>query len=171
MRFERVEYESFSKDMRKWLPVMKDARDSYLAKILNVVTMPRRETKGSAGYDFRLPIPVTIPSGGKVVVPSGIRAVFREDEMDTWHLQVYVRSSTGIREETDIPNGTGIIDADYYLSENGGDILLALKNNSDHTVMFGQGERVCQGIFMIHGLTEDDDANGYRTGGVGSTGR
>ena len=87
MRFERVEYESFSKDMRKWLPVMKDARDSYLAKILNMVTMPRRETKGSAGYDFRLPIPVTIPSGGNVVAPSGIRAVFREDEMDTWHLQ------------------------------------------------------------------------------------
>ena len=57
------------------------------------------------------------------------------------------------------------------MSENGGDILLALKNNSDHTVMFGQGERVCQGIFMIHGLTDDDEASGYRTGGVGSTGR
>ena len=171
MRFEKVEYDKFASDMRKWYPLLKDARDSYMAKILAAVQIPCRGTKGSAGYDFRLPIPVTIPSGGKVVVPSGIRAVFSEDEMDTWHLQVYVRSSTGIRKETDIPNGTGIVDADYYLSENGGDILLALKNNSDHTVMFGQGERVCQGIFMIHGLTEDDDANGYRTGGVGSTGR
>ena len=47
MRFERVEYESFSKDMRKWLPVMKDARDSYLAKILNMVALPRR--RGARG--------------------------------------------------------------------------------------------------------------------------
>lgn len=171
MRFEKVEYENFSRDMRKWHPLLKDSRDSYLAKILNAVQMPSRATRGSAGYDFRIPISVKIPSGGKVVIPSGIRAVFREEEMDTWHLEIYVRSSTGINKDTNIPNGTGIIDADYQYSENGGDILIALRNNSDYTVIIGAGERVCQGIFKIHGITEDDNAEGYRTGGVGSTGK
>ena len=171
MRFERVEYENFSKDMRKWMPVMRDARDSYLSKILNAVPQPKRGTKGSAGYDFCLPVGVKIPSGESVVVPSGFRAVFREDEMDTWFLAIFARSSTGIFKRTDIPNGTGIIDADYQFSDNGGDILLALRNTSDHTVIFGEGERVCQGVFLIHGITEDDNAQGYRTGGVGSTGK
>lgn len=171
MRFEKVEYENFQKDVKRWLPIMHDARDSYLAKILNAVPIPKRETKGSAGYDFSLPIDIKVHSGETVVVPSGIRAVFNEDEMDTWHLEIFVRSSVGIRKDTCIPNGTGIIDADYYRSENGGDILIALRNTGDHTVIFGAGERVCQGIFKIHGLVEDDDTNDCRTGGVGSTGK
>lgn len=171
MRFEKVEYKQFADDMRKWFPLLRDARDSYLAKILSNVPLPCRATKGSAGYDFRLPVSVTIHSGDKVVVPSGIRAVFREDEMQTWHLQIYVRSSTGIVKNTNLPNGTGIIDADYFLSDNGGDILITLKNNSDYTVMFGEGEKVCQGIFLLHGLTEDDDTDGLQNGGVGSTGK
>lgn len=171
MRFERVEYQNFSKDMRKWYPLLHDATDGYLSKILGAVKKPARSSRGSAGYDFCLPIGVKIHAGEKVVVPSGFRAVFREDEMDTWHLEIFARSSAGIIKDTNLPNGTGIIDADYYMSDNGGDILLALKNNGEHTVIFREGERVCQGIFKIHGITEDDEVHGVRTGGIGSTGK
>ena len=53
--------------------------------------------------------------------------------------------------------------------DNEGDILIALKNTNDFPVSFMAGSRVMQGIFEIHGITSDDNADGARTGGIGST--
>ena len=109
--------------------------------------------------------------GQQAVIPSGIRAVFSEEELETWHLEVFVRSSLAIKRGLNIINQVEIIDADYFQGENGGDILLALKNTSRKIIDIAPEERICQGIFKIHGLTSDDDAEGHRSGGVGSTGK
>ena len=37
------------------------------------------------------------------------------------------------------------------------------------TLEVGQSEGMVQGIFMQYGITEDDDADGVRNGGFGST--
>ena len=39
----------------------------------------------------------------------------------------------------------------------------------DKTVKLSEGAGFAQGIFMQYGITEDDDAEGIRNGGFGST--
>lgn len=168
MQFERVNFTSFSDDMIKFSPAIYTKEKLFDA--WNGITLPERGTVGSAGYDIRTPIDVTIPPYGNVVIPSGIKAVFDSDEMETWCLQMYIRSSIGLNDHVTITNGTGIIDADYQFAKNDGDMLLALTNNSDNLVKYKAGDRLCQGVFTIHGLTNNDKTNRVRFGGVGSTG-
>ena len=63
-----------------------------------------------------------------------------------------------------------LIDSDFQFSRNDGDMLLALTNMSDVLRQYKPGDRICQAVFEIYGVTSDDDASGTRTGGVGSTG-
>lgn len=70
-----------------------------------------------------------------------------------------------------ITHGTGVIDADYQFAENDGGMVMALTNNSDQLVKFKAGDRIMQGVFVIHGITENDQAAGDRVGGMGSTGK
>ena len=167
MRFEKVSLKAFADDMYKY-HYGQGATMIYSA--WDGIKLPTRSTEYSAGYDIRIPIDVTIPAGERRVIPTGIRAVFDENEKGSWHLQLYVRSSVGIKQGIVLTNGTGIIDPDYMDAKNEGDFLLALMNTSDLPVKFKAGDRVCQGVFTLHGLTTDDKAKGRRTGGVGSTG-
>ena len=166
MRFEKVKYDAFVVDMFKNIP-----NANYLTKIYENITLPKRSTKHSAGYDICTPVDIVIPPHERRVVPTGIKAVFTPEEMNTWHLQMYVRSSVGIKQGVVLTNGTGIIDPDYQFADNDGDMMLALRNTSDSIVKYKAGDRICQAVFCIHGLTSDDTADGKRTGGVGSTGR
>lgn len=168
MRFEKVSYEQFAADMEKWMP---DMSKLLYKRFYDRVTLPKRQTKGSAGYDFVTPVRIMLEPGQQAVIPSGIRAVFSDEELETWHLEVFIRSSLAIKRGLNIINQVEIIDADYFKGENGGDILLALKNTNRKIIDIEPGERICQGIFKIHGLTSDDDAEGHRSGGVGSTGK
>ena len=42
-------------------------------------------------------------------------------------------------------------------------------NRQGHNLTVGVGDAFVQGIFLPFGITEDDDADGQRTGGLGST--
>ena len=68
-------------------------------------------------------------------------------------------------------NNNAIIDSDYYYSDNEGHIFVKLTNasNEDKTVILNVGDGFCQGIFTEYGITEDDDTEGIRNGGFGST--
>lgn len=168
MRFEKVRYKAFEHDMMQYRPINfmgGEAKEAY-----DKIKLPERKTKYSAGYDICSPIDISIPSGQRRVIPTGIKVVFEEDEMDTWHLQMYVRSSVGIKQGVVLTNGTGIIDPDYQFSHNDGDMMLALMNTGPETVKYKSGDRICQAVFCLHGRTENDTAQGRRTGGVGSTG-
>ena len=167
MHFEKVKFEAFERDMMQYRPINfmgGEAKEAY-----NKIKLPERKTKYSAGYDICSPIDISIPSGQRRVIPTGIKVVFEEDEMETWHLQMFVRSSVGIKDGVVLTNGTGVIDSDYQFGNNDGDMMLALLNTSEKLVKYKAGDRICQAVFMIHGITSNDKASGDRTGGIGST--
>ena len=169
MRFEKVSLETFKKEMsRNGLAWMTEVE---VEEAWEGIKLPERKTKGSAGYDFVLPVDVVVWANSSVIIPSGIKVFFDEDEQD-YHLELHVRSSTGIRRGCVLSNGTAIVDSDYYGNEdNEGCVLIALYNRDDYNKKFLKGERVMQGVFIKHRLIEGDRAEGKRTGGVGSSGK
>jgi dUTP pyrophosphatase len=102
-------------------------------------------------------------------VPTGIKAFMAYDE----YLAIHIRSSMAIKRHLALVNSTGIIDSDYYNSDNEGHIMAKLTNDSNEgkVLEIHPGEGFLQGIFMPYGITEDDEADGVRNGGFGSTDR
>lgn len=129
--------------------------------------LPKRATKGSAGYDFFAPFDFTLKPGETIKIPTGIRAKMNDDYV----LMVFPRSSLGFKYRLQLNNTVGIIDSDYYYSDNEGHIFIKVTNdsNEDKTVEIKAGEAFAQGIFLQFGITIDDDTTSVRNGGFGST--
>ena len=83
----------------------------------------------------------------------------------------YALIGLGFKYRLQLNNTVGIIDSDYYYSDNEGHIFAKLTNdtNEGKTVELKAGEGFMQGIFVEYGITLDDDADGIRNGGLGST--
>jgi dUTP pyrophosphatase len=128
--------------------------------------LPLRATKTSAGYDFYSNETIIIPPFNKHVFWTNVKAYMQENEV----LQLYVRSSIGIKKGLVLANGTGIIDADYYSNaDNDGNIGICLSNNSDCLVTIEKGERIAQGIFLSFLVADNCNSENERNGGIGST--
>ena len=130
--------------------------------------LPERSTAVSAGYDFFNPeMAVILPNEIKYV-RTGIKAAFPEGEM----LMLCNRSSNPKKKGLVLVNGIGIVDADYYNNtDNEGEIAFAFMNITNEVVLLEAGEKLGQGIFVKFGLVDDDNAEGERAGGFGSTGK
>ena len=100
-------------------------------------------------------------------MPTGIRVKID----DGWVLQCYPRSGLGFKYRMQLDNTVGIIDSDYYNSDNEGHIMAKLTNdgNEGKTIDIEEGKGYMQGIFVQYGITEDDDTTVIRNGGFGST--
>ena len=135
--------------------------------VYNAIKLPRRATSGSAGYDIFAPFEITLKAGETVKIPTGIRVKIE----DGWFLSLYPRSGLGFKFRLQLDNTVGIIDSDYYNAENEGHIMVKLTNDTREgkTVQIAAGAGFVQGIFLEYGITEDDDADGERVGGFGST--
>jgi dUTP pyrophosphatase len=132
------------------------------------INIPQRNTKSSAGYDLEAAEDVLIFSGETVLIPTGLKAYMQSDEV----LQVYVRSSIGVKKGLRLANQVGIIDSDYYNNYgNEGLIFIPLYNSTLNPVSIKKGERIAQGIFINYLLADNDNAEGERIGGFGSTGK
>ena len=131
------------------------------------ISLPKRATSGSAGYDFYLPMDITLEPGEEMTVPTGIRT--RIDE--GWFLMCAPRSGLGFRFRLQLNNTVGIIDSDYFHAENEGHIMARMINDSRtrKTVRLNKGSAFMQGIFVPFGITNDDNVSQIRTGGFGST--
>lgn len=134
--------------------------------------LPQRSTKYSAGYDFYNPERVEIlpmkANSKPVLVKTGIKAYMEKDEV----LLLCNRSSNPSKKHLVIPNSIGVIDADYVDNpDNEGEMGFLFWNMSDEPVVIEAGEKLGQGIFIKFGITDDDTAEGERTGGFGSTGK
>lgn len=134
--------------------------------------LPERSTKNSAGYDFYNPERVEIPphklGEDPVLIKTGVKVQMDDDEF----LMLVNRSSNPKKKKLVIPNGVGIIDADYYNNpDNEGEMGFTFYNVGQKTVVLEAGEKLGQGIFMKYERTEDDAAEGERLGGFGSTGK
>lgn len=132
------------------------------------IILPVRADKGSAGYDFRTPIKIVLKPNERKLVFTDVKAYMLENEA----LELYIRSSIGVKKGIVFSNGTGIIDSTYYSNkDNDGNIGLGLWNTSDKTVVIEAQERVAQGIFKNYLITDDDKPlSEERTGGFGSSG-
>lgn len=134
-------------------------------EVYNQISLPKRATSKSAGYDFFAPISLSITPGQTVTVATGIRCQMPDD----WCLMIYPRSGLGFKYKLRLNNTVGIIDADYFDSENEGHIFIRMTNESDKLLQIPQGMAFAQGIFTHYLLTEDDNSTDLRKGGLGST--
>lgn len=131
------------------------------------ITIPERKTSQSAGYDIEAGETVTLEPGMVKLVATGIKAFMNYDE----YLALHIRSSLGIKKHLMLANSTGIIDSDYYNNnDNEGHIMIGLFNFGQDSVTIEKGQRIAQGIFAKYLKTTEDDAQGLREGGIGSTG-
>lgn len=130
--------------------------------------LPKRSTAKSAGYDFIVPEDTVCKSHQITMVKSGVKAYFPDDET----LLLFNRSSNPKKKGLIILNGVGVVDADYADNqENEGEIAGLFYNMLDEDVILKAGEKMMQGVFVQYGITDDDNANGQRNGGFGSTGK
>ena len=159
-KFEKISYEQWHKDFG-------DNDEHTFDAVLDEIPMPVRATKGSAGYDFYLPMDIKLNPGETIKIPTGIRVSM----LDNYVLKIYPRSGLGFKYRLQLNNTVGIIDSDYYYSDNEGHIFAKITNDSNEgkVLSLKKGDAFMQGIFVEYGITFDDDATVIRNGGFGST--
>ncbi len=163
-KFHKVSEARFLEDWKDNFP---ETSDEEIKEIYRNIALPKRATAGSAGYDFYSPVDFSIAPGESIKIPTGIRV-----EMDQeWVLKCYPRSGLGFKYRLQLNNTVGIIDSDYFYSDNEGHMFAKLTNDGREgkTVELAKGTGFMQGIFVEYGITVDDDATGIRNGGFGST--
>lgn len=147
--------------------------NTRLKTMANIVyeslTLPKRATIGSAGYDFFYPLELKIPEGLTVKIPTGI--AWNAKGEGNYVLCIYPRSSLGIKYSLREPNIISVIDSDYYgCRQNGGHIHVFLRNEGNNGIcIIKPYSAYCQGIIHNFFITEDDNTTNVRTGGIGST--
>ena len=167
-QFEKVSFEQFYEAIKNMITDM-NIKGTYqeekikenLIKLYDEITLPERATKDSAGYDIKSPIDFELPPHTSIMI-----------KMEKgWVFKVYPRSGLGFKYRLQLDNTVGIIDGDYYYSDNEGHIFLKMTNDGyEKTLKVNVWDRVAQGIFVPYGITYDDTADGIRNGGLGSTG-
>lgn len=155
------------------------------------ITLPKRATKYSAGYDFCAATEIVVPSLFKQIalynqtnestdsldtplltstlVPTGIKAYMQPSE----YLLLANRSSNPMKNQLALPNGVGVVDADYYGNEkNEGEIYFQFINYGLEDYLIRKGDRIGQGIFTPYLKSDlEEDIHTIRTGGFGSSGQ
>ena len=165
-KFYKVSYQQFEES---YLDFDATASKEKIAEIYESIQLPKRATKGSAGYDFYTPTGFILRPGESIKIPTGIRCKIE----DGWVLKCYPRSGLGFKYRLQLDNTVGVIDSDFYYSDNEGHIFLKLSNdsNDEEVIHIKKGDGIAQGIFVEYGITYDDEAGGVRNGGFGSTGK
>ena len=168
-KFEKVSYEQFETAWKDSFTKPTMNTDKAIKDAYYPIELPQRATKGSAGYDFYSPLSFVLEPGETIKIPTGIRC----DMNDDWVLMLFPRSGLGFKYRVRLENTVGIIDSDYFYSDNEGHIMVALMNMGTEAVTIPQGERIAQGIFYNYLTVDDDDkvAKAVRGGGFGSTGK
>ena len=164
-KFEKVSPSRFRSD---WADTFAGESAEKILKIYEEIRMPERATVGSAGYDFYSPLDFVLEPGQTIKIPTGIRAKIE----DGWVLMIFPRSGLGFKFRIQLNNTVGIIDSDYYGSDNEGHIFIKITNDSNEgkTLSLKKGDGFAQGVFLPYGVTSDDEAAALRNGGFGSTG-
>ena len=169
-QFEKVSYEEFKKT---YIELFHIYNEEEIQEMYDNIKLPKRSTSGSAGYDFFMPFKnLMLRRGDSIIIPTGIRCRFFGEGFS---LDLYPRSGLGFKHRLSLANTVGIIDSDYYYADNEGHIQVKLCYDGfagkDDIIEFNEGDKFVQGIFHKYYITIDDDAEGKRTGGFGSTGK
>jgi dUTP pyrophosphatase len=126
--------------------------------------IPTRGSKDAAGLDLYAVDYITIPAGGRVLVPTGISISIPKNT----YFRIAPRSGLAYKNGIDVL--AGVIDSDYR-----GEIKVLLINLSKDVFSIARGDRIAQGILELIDIPEvieveslDDTDRG--SGGFGSTG-
>ena len=151
---------------------MEKLRGFEVAKVFENkgINLPIRKTKYSAGYDIEAAEDTVIPSFKKgmnpTLIKTGIKAYMQDDEV----MFLYNRSSNPKKKGLILANSVGVIDKDYYGNpDNDGHIMFAFYNIKEEDTVIKKGEAIGQAVFQKYLVTDDDNAQGDRIGGFGST--
>ena len=129
-KFEKVSYAQF--EDAEWNSLKHEPGESCypdyvfaLQKFYENLNLPKRATKGSAGYDFFAPYSFDLEPGESVKIATGIRVQLDDDKF----LALYPRSGLGFKFRIQLDNTVGVIDSDYYNSDNEGHIMAKITND------------------------------------------
>ena len=166
-RFSKISLANFNKDYKENFPLGQKygLDDMEITAVYNSIKMPNRATKYSAGYDIFSPIDFVLKGEETIKIPTGLRCKMDNDIV----LLIYPRSSLGFKYRLMLENTVGVIDSDYYSSDNEGHILIKITNHSEKELVIKNGMAFAQGIFTKYYLTCDDEVENIRNGGIGST--
>lgn len=167
--FEKVSFEQFREDFQAggFAHLNKDIDDFVLMSEEEIrlmwesIEIPKRATSGSAGYDFKAPFSFELSPGETIKIPTGIRVKID----DGWWLGCLPRSGLGFKFRMQFDNTMGVIDSDYYFSDNEGHIFAKITNDSksQKIVHVEAGNGFMQAIFIPYGITYSDDAPASET--------
>ena len=143
-KFEKISFDQFKKDIKD----DKELYDSY--------SLPKRETKNAAGYDFYAIYDYTLKPGEIKKIPTGIKVSMESDDV----LFLIDRSGMGFKYNVRMCNQVGVIDADYYNNnDNEGHMWIRIQNEGDKDYIVKKGEGMIQGVFIKYLKTDDDIEN------------
>lgn len=137
--------------------------------------IPKRQTRGSCGYDFYAPEDIVLTPGEWTTIDTGVRFDGKElveSLIDYpvnlfqagWFMMIAPRSSYGRDYGLRFRNTIGIIDMDFR------DTIQATIT-VDVPLIIKKGQRFMQGIILPFGVFEDEEIpDAERKGGHGSTG-
>ncbi|WP_394729863.1 dUTP diphosphatase [Altererythrobacter sp. GH1-8] len=128
--------------------------------------LPQYATSGAAGMDIVSAETVTIASGSRHAVATGLAVAIPEG----YEIQVRPRSGLALKHGITVPNTPGTIDSDYR-----GELKVILINHGDAPFPIARGDRVAQLVLApvtqaAWDEVEDLDATDRGAGGFGSTG-
>lgn len=156
MKFEKISLEQYNADIP-------DIWCSY-----EDIKLPQRATKYSAGYDIYSVCDFELRPRQTILIPTGIKFECDSDKC----LLILPRSGQGFDYKVQLYNTVGLIDSDYYNNKkNEGHIWIKLYNDSPTglTLKVKQGDAICQGLITQYFTVDDDNSDGVREGGFGST--
>lgn len=164
-RFEKVSHEEYAKHTKDFRP-----GNGFLGDYLTYdeLLLPRRGTRGSAGYDFFAPVGFKLKVGETATIPTGIKCKLDEGRV----LFVLPRSGHGFKYRIQLDNTVGVIDQDYYGNPNNeGHIFIKITNDGkqNKTLEIKKGDAFAQGIILQYELAEEEEVTTFRVGGIGST--
>jgi len=129
--------------------------------------LPAYATQGAAGMDLLAARDMTLPAGGRALVPTGLCIAIPEG----FEMQVRPRSGLALKHGVTVLNAPGTVDSDYR-----GEVGVILLNTSAEPFAIARGERIAQAVFapLIRAEWEEvvvlpETLRG--AGGFGSTGR
>ncbi|HME95842.1 MAG TPA: dUTP diphosphatase [Methylomirabilota bacterium] len=128
--------------------------------------LPAYAREGDAGLDLAAATTVTLPPGGRQLVPTGLRVAIPIGHAGL----VLPRSGLALRSGVTVLNAPGLIDAGYR-----GEMGVLLVNHGAEAVTVTRGERIAQLVIQpVERATvvevRELDATPRGAGGFGSTG-
>lgn len=164
MRFEKISFE-------QWINDWNGINDNkVIESCYNDLKLPQQGTKYSMGMDFFAPCDICLEPYKYQLIPTGIRWVITDPITEgNKGLMLFPRSGQGFKYGIRLANTIACIDADYFLSDNEGHIMVKLFNPFDEPVIIKKGQGYCQGVIVDYCICDGAHSTAIRNGGFGST--